>query len=98
MWAGLLPGLRHVDVDGVRFSDDLTGDAISIGSPPPLIKELDEPELHLLNLATFVFTCPGSTISSISTVDVARVCTFLFSYLLFEGGVLITIQVFLHIE
>lgn len=73
--AGLLPGSRRVDVDGVRFSDDLTGDASSIDSPPPFI---DEPDLLLSNLTTSVSTCLGSTLSSIRAVDVARVCTFLF--------------------
>ena len=33
---GLLPGLRRVGiVDDARFCHDLTGDAISIDSPPP---------------------------------------------------------------
>ena len=63
--AGLLPGLRRVDVDDARFCDDLTGDAISIDSPPPFLKESDKLNLLLLNLATSVFTCLGSTISSI---------------------------------
>ena len=40
---GLLPGSRRVNVDNARFCDDLTGDAISIDSPPPFIEELDEP-------------------------------------------------------
>ncbi|KIK00184.1 hypothetical protein K443DRAFT_7849 [Laccaria amethystina LaAM-08-1] len=63
---GLLPGSRRVGVDDARSScDDLSGDAISIDSPPPFLEELDEPDLHLLNLATSVFTCLGSTISSI---------------------------------
>ena len=63
---GLLPGLRHVGVvDDARFCHDLTGDAISIDSPPPFLEEPDELNLHLLNLATSVFTCLGSTISSI---------------------------------
>ncbi|EDR01174.1 uncharacterized protein LACBIDRAFT_312439 [Laccaria bicolor S238N-H82] len=57
--AGLLPGSRRVGADAC---DDLTGDAMSIDSPP---REPDEPDLHLLNLATSVFTCLGSTISSI---------------------------------
>ena len=38
---GLLPGSKRVDVDDA-FCDDLTGDAISIDSPPPFIEELDE--------------------------------------------------------
>ena len=63
--AGLFPGSRRVEVDDAMFCDDLTGDAISIDSPPAFIEELDEPDLHLLNLAMSVFTCLGSTTSSI---------------------------------
>ena len=65
--AGLLPGSRRVDVDDddARTCHDLTGDAISIDSPPPFLEEPDEPDLHLQNLATSVFTCLGSIISSI---------------------------------
>ena len=65
--AGLLPGSRcvGVDDDDARTCHDLTGDAISINCPPPFLEEPDEPDLHLLNLATSVFTCLGSTISSI---------------------------------
>ena len=65
--AGLLPGSSHVDVDDddARSCDDLTGDAISIHSPLPFLEEPEEPDLHLLNLATSVFTCLSSTISSI---------------------------------
>ena len=64
--AGLLPGSSHVDVDDddARTCHDLTGDAISIDSPPPFLEEPDEPDLHLLNLATSVFGCLSSTISS----------------------------------
>ena len=65
--AGLLPGSRRVGVDDddARTCHDLTGDAISIDCPPPFLEESNEPDLHLLNLATSVFTCLGSTISSI---------------------------------
>ena len=65
--AGLLPSLRRigVDDDDARSCDDLPGDALSIYCPPPFLEELEEPDLHLLNLATFVFTCLGSTMSSI---------------------------------
>ena len=65
--AGLLPGSRRVVVvdDDARSCHDLTGDAISIDSPPPFLEEPEELDLHLLNLATSVFTCLGSTISSI---------------------------------
>ena len=63
--AGLLPASRHVGVDTAGFCDDLAGDAISIDSPPPVLEESDESDLHLLNLATSVFTCLGSTTSSI---------------------------------
>ena len=65
--AGPLPGSRRVgvDADEARFCNDLTGDAISIECPPPFLEEPDEPDLHFLNLATSVFTCLGSTISSI---------------------------------
>ena len=80
--AGLLPGSRRVDVDDAGFCDDLSGDAISIDSPPPFI---DEPDLLLLKLATSVSTCLGSTSSSIRAVDLARVCMFLFSSLR-KGG------------
>jgi len=62
--AGLLPDSRRVDVSDVRYCDDLTGDAID--APPPFLEEPDEePDVHLLNLATSVFTCLGSTISSV---------------------------------
>ena len=73
---GLLPGSRRVNVDNARFCDDLTSDAISIDSPPPFI---DETDLLLLNLATSVSTCLVSTLSSMRAVDVASMCTFLFS-------------------
>ena len=63
--AGLLPGSRRVDVDDAGFCDDLSGDAILIDSLPPFPEKPDEPDVHLLNLATSVFTCLGSTISSI---------------------------------
>ena len=63
--AGLLPASRHAGVDTAGFCDDLTGDAISIDSPPPFPEESDEPDLHLLNLGTSVFTILGSTVSSI---------------------------------
>ena len=64
--AGLLPGSRRVGVDDdARSCHDLTSDAISIDSPPPFLEEPEELDLHLLNLATSVFTCLSSTISSI---------------------------------
>ena len=65
--AGLLPGSRRVDVDDddARTCQDLPGDAIPIDSPAAFLEEPEEPDLHLLNLATSVFTCLGSTISSI---------------------------------
>ena len=65
--AGLLPGSRCINVhdDDARFCDDLTGDAISIDCPPPFLEESNEPDLHLLNLATAMFTCLSSMISSI---------------------------------
>ena len=63
--AGLLPGSRRVDVDDAGFCDDLSGDAILIDSLPPFLEKPDEPDVHLLHLATSVFTCLGSTISSI---------------------------------
>ena len=66
---GLLPGSRRVgiDDDDARSCDDLTSNAISIDSPQPFLEELDELDLHLLNLATSIFTCLSSTISSIRT-------------------------------
>ena len=56
--------VRGRDVDDAMLCDDLTGDTISIDSPPPFleVEEPDEPDLHLLNLATSVFTCLGSSI------------------------------------
>ena len=63
--AGLFPGSKRVDVDDAMFCDDLTGDAISLDSPPPFLEEPGEPDLHHLNLTTSVCTCLGSTICSI---------------------------------
>ena len=112
--AGLLPGSRRVDVDGVRFCDDLSGDAISIDSPPPFLEESDEPDLHLLNLGTSVFSILSSTVSSIragpplccGALQTHWDATLYFSvyvYLLLfslslENGVLIEIQVLHYME